>query len=97
MGSLSNDDRVELRLSCEAKAAIEVAAALSGQSLGDFAVSTLLEKANLLLGSHRIRSLTCKQNNPGFQYGNRRNQQILGTRASPCESANYPAHSRWLR
>src|SRR5437868_5601207 len=53
-----NDARIEFQLPDQAKAIIEEAAALTGQSLSDFAVSTLLEKANQVLESHRIRSLS---------------------------------------
>ncbi len=53
-----NDARVDFRLSTQAKALIEEAAALTGQSLSDFAVSTLLEKANQVLDAKRLRSLS---------------------------------------
>jgi len=53
-----NDARVDFRLASQAKAVIEEAAALTGQSLSDFAVSTLLEKANQVLNAKRIRSLS---------------------------------------
>ncbi len=54
----SNDAPVDFRLSGPAKAAIEEAAALSGQSLSDFAVSTLLERANQVLEANRSRTLS---------------------------------------
>ncbi|HZY85668.1 MAG TPA: DUF1778 domain-containing protein [Gemmataceae bacterium] len=56
--SATNEARVDFRLTRQAKAVIEEAAALTGQSLSDFAVSTLLEKANEVLSATRIRSLS---------------------------------------
>ena len=53
-----NDARMDFRLSKQAKDSIERAAALSGQSVSDFAVSSLLEKAQELLESARIRTLS---------------------------------------
>ena len=53
-----NDARIDLRLASKAKAVIEEAAALTGQSLSDFAVSTLLEKATQVLNAKRLRSLS---------------------------------------
>jgi uncharacterized protein (DUF1778 family) len=53
-----NDARVDFRLSSQAKAVIEEAAALTGQSLSDFAVSTLLEKATQILDAKSLRSLS---------------------------------------
>jgi uncharacterized protein (DUF1778 family) len=53
-----SDARVDFRLTQQAKAVIEEAAALAGQSLSDFAVSTLLEKANQVLNAKRHRSLS---------------------------------------
>ena len=59
MGTLTkNDARVDFRLTSQAKAVIEEAAAFTGQSLSDFAVSTLLEKATEVLNAKRIRSLS---------------------------------------
>jgi uncharacterized protein (DUF1778 family) len=56
--TLENETRVDLRLSSQAKATLEEAAALTGQSLSDFAVSTLLERANQVLETNRRRTLT---------------------------------------
>jgi uncharacterized protein (DUF1778 family) len=53
-----NDARVDFRLPTQAKALIEEAAALRGQSLSEFAVSTLLEKANQVVDALRLRSLS---------------------------------------
>lgn len=53
-----NEARVDFRLSRRAKATIEEAAALAGQSLSDFAVSTLVEKAQQLLEASRMRTLS---------------------------------------
>jgi uncharacterized protein (DUF1778 family) len=53
-----NDARIDFRLSKQAKESIERAAALSGQSVSDFAVSSLLEKAQDILESERVRSLS---------------------------------------
>jgi uncharacterized protein (DUF1778 family) len=54
----TNDARVDFRLSSEAKAVIEEAAAFTGQSISDFAISTLLEKANQVLSARHSRSLS---------------------------------------
>jgi uncharacterized protein (DUF1778 family) len=56
--TIENEARVDLRLSNQAKATLEEAAALTGQSLSDFAVSTLLERANQVLETNRIRTLS---------------------------------------
>jgi uncharacterized protein (DUF1778 family) len=56
--AMKNDARVDFRLPSQAKAVIEEAAALTGQSLSDFAVSTLLERANELLHQNRTRVLS---------------------------------------
>jgi uncharacterized protein (DUF1778 family) len=53
-----NDARIDFRLSKEAKATIEKAAALMGQGLSDFAVSTLLARANEVLDTKRLRALS---------------------------------------
>ena len=59
MTSTTTDDvKIDFRLSSQAKLVIEQAAALSGQSLNDFAISTLLEKANQLLDDRNTRSLS---------------------------------------
>ena len=53
-----NDARVHYRLSRQAKKTLEEAAALTGQTLSDFAVWTLLERANRILDMQRVRSLS---------------------------------------
>jgi uncharacterized protein (DUF1778 family) len=53
-----NDARIDFRLSKQAKATIEKAAALMGQGLSDFAVTTLLERANEVLDTKRLRVLS---------------------------------------
>lgn len=53
-----NDARVDFRLPRKAKAIIEEAAAIRGQSLSDFAVSTLLERANQIVDAERVRVLS---------------------------------------
>jgi uncharacterized protein (DUF1778 family) len=53
-----NDARVDFRLSRQAKKIIEQAAALTGQTVSDFAVSTLLEKAHQVMDRQRVRSLS---------------------------------------
>jgi len=58
VATTKNSARVDFRLTRQAKAAIEEAAELSGQNLSDFAVSTLLEKANQILHAKRMRSLS---------------------------------------
>jgi uncharacterized protein (DUF1778 family) len=50
--------RVDFRLSRRAKATIEEAAALAGQSLSEFAVATLLDKAHQVLEASRVRALS---------------------------------------
>jgi uncharacterized protein (DUF1778 family) len=50
--------RLDFRLSMQAKAVIEQAAALSGQSVSEFAVSTLLDKANRVLEADCVRRLS---------------------------------------
>lgn len=58
METATNDARIDFRLASQAKAVIEEAAALTGQSLSDFAVSTLLERATQVLNAKRIRPLS---------------------------------------
>jgi uncharacterized protein (DUF1778 family) len=55
-----SDTRVDFGLSREAKATIEEAAALSGQSLSDFAVATLLGRAHQVLEANRLRALSAR-------------------------------------
>ena len=50
--------RLEFRLSREAKERIEKAALVSGQSVSDFAASTLLREAGAVLASHHATVLS---------------------------------------
>jgi uncharacterized protein (DUF1778 family) len=54
----TNDVRIDIRLGNETKAVIKEAAALTGQSVSDFAVSALLEKATHILNAKPIRPLS---------------------------------------
>ena len=56
--SVQNDARVDFPLSSQAKTMIETAAMLTGQTLTDFAVSTLLEKARMIVQTERVRILS---------------------------------------
>jgi len=58
MKTTTNDARLDFRLRSEAKARIEEAAILSGMSVSDFAVSTLLRAANQIVESHRTLRLS---------------------------------------
>lgn len=53
-----NDDRLDFRLDSEAKRVIEQAAALSGQTVKQFAVSTLLQSAEEILERRRTIHLS---------------------------------------
>lgn len=53
-----NDDRLDFRLDSEAKRIIEQAAALSGQTVKQFAVSTLLQSAEEVLERRRTIHLS---------------------------------------
>jgi uncharacterized protein (DUF1778 family) len=50
--------RLDFRLRSDVKSAIEQAAAASGQSVTDFAVSTLYERAKKILEEESIRKLS---------------------------------------
>lgn len=50
--------RLDFRLSDEAKARIEKAALVSGQSLSDFAASTLTREANEVLAIYEVTTLS---------------------------------------
>jgi len=56
--SPTNDARLDFRLRSEVKAKIEEAAATSGQSVSDFAVSTLLRAADEILERQRMIRLS---------------------------------------
>jgi uncharacterized protein (DUF1778 family) len=53
-----NDARLNFRLSPDLKAVIEEAAAALGQSVSDFAVSTLLQTARSVLHQQSVTELT---------------------------------------
>lgn len=53
-----NDDRLDFRLNSEAKRTIEQAAAVSGQTIKQFAVSTLVQAAEEVLERHRTIQLS---------------------------------------
>lgn len=53
-----NDARFDFRISGQAKALIEQAAALNGQSLTEFAVATLVEKARQVVSAENVRALS---------------------------------------
>ena len=53
-----NDNRLDFRLDSEAKRVIEQAAALSGQTIKQFAVSTLLQSAEEVLERRRTIHLS---------------------------------------
>lgn len=53
-----NDDRLDFRLNSEAKRIIEQAAALSGQTVKQFAVSTLVQSAEEVLERRRTIHLS---------------------------------------
>jgi uncharacterized protein (DUF1778 family) len=53
-----NDARLNFRLSADLKAVIEEAAAMLGQSVSEFAVSTLVQTARLVLRQQSVTELT---------------------------------------
>ena len=55
---VTNDARLNFRLPSELKQTIEEAAAQLGQSVTDFAVSTLVENARQVLTQHQITELS---------------------------------------
>ncbi|MEK7723542.1 MAG: DUF1778 domain-containing protein [Acidobacteriota bacterium] len=52
--------RLDFRVSVESKAIIEQAASISGQTVSDFAVSTLVKSAQEVLSSHQQTRLSTK-------------------------------------
>jgi uncharacterized protein (DUF1778 family) len=52
MSTSSSDARLEFRLSTELKQIIEKAAALSGQTVSDFAIAVLAQSAGAIVQSH---------------------------------------------
>lgn len=55
---ISDKDRMQFRLDPKIKARVARAAAITGQGLTDFAVSTLTEKADQILARHETILLT---------------------------------------
>lgn len=53
-----NNARCDFRIDSQTKAMIEQAAALNGQTLTEFAVATLVEKARQVLHSESVRTLS---------------------------------------
>jgi len=53
-----NSARCDFRINSQAKALIEQAAALNGQTLTEFAVATLVEKARQVLNAESVRTLS---------------------------------------
>jgi len=53
-----SDSRLDFRLSKNDKAVIEQAAAISGQTVTDFAVSTLLREAREVIEHHHVTRLS---------------------------------------
>ena len=58
-----NDARLNFRLSKESKQAIEDAAALTGQTISDFAISVLVRSARSLIQEHDNTVLTNRDRN----------------------------------
>ncbi len=58
MSSAGNDARLNFRLPSELKQIIEQAAAHTGQTVSDFAVSTLVQNARRLIEEHDRTELT---------------------------------------
>jgi uncharacterized protein (DUF1778 family) len=58
MPTLSNDARLNFRLPADIKTAIEQAAAATGQSVSDFAVSTLARAAREVIRDQQVTELT---------------------------------------
>lgn len=58
MSTVKNDARLNFRLPEELKATIEKAAAQLGQSVSDFAVSTLVRTAREVIREHDVTALS---------------------------------------
>jgi len=56
--AIPNQTRLTLRLPAELKATIEEAAVRLGQSVEEFAVSTLAERARQVIAEHRVTRLS---------------------------------------
>ncbi len=56
--NVQNDARLNFRLPAELKAVIEEAAAALGQSVSDFAVSTLVQTARTVIHQRSVTELT---------------------------------------
>jgi uncharacterized protein (DUF1778 family) len=57
-GSIRNNARLNFRLPADLKAVIEEAATTLGQSVSDFAVSTLVQSARSVLSQESVTELT---------------------------------------
>ncbi len=55
---VKSDARINVRLPSELKAVIEAAAAQLGQSLSDYAISTLVQNARSVLQEHNVTILS---------------------------------------
>ena len=60
MSTVRNDARLNFRLPEELKATIEKAAAQLGQSVSDFAVSTLVREARDVIREHDVTELSLR-------------------------------------
>lgn len=58
MSTVKNDARLNFRLPVDLKATIEKAAAQLGQSVSDFAVSTLVRSAREVISEHDVTELS---------------------------------------
>ncbi len=58
MSTVKNDAQLSFRLSQELKVTIERAAAQLGQSVSDFAVSTLVREARTVIREHDVTELS---------------------------------------
>jgi uncharacterized protein (DUF1778 family) len=58
MANVNNDARLNFRLSSELKKTIEDAAVQTGQSVSDFAISTLIQESRRILHEEQVTRLT---------------------------------------
>lgn len=58
MATIGSDARINFRLSSELKKTIEDAAAQMGQSVSDFAISTLVQAARQVLNEQQVTRLS---------------------------------------
>ncbi len=64
MPTINRDARINFRLSCELKRMIEDAAAEMGQSISEFAISTLVQTARKILHEQQITRLSERDRQP---------------------------------